>query len=279
MRRPARSAQSRRHCVDVRDGGRWRQLRRQGSSRGFVGGDAPAGALEFAVAASRAEAHRARRLQPRQASGKSRRPAPHMIPSFRWFGAADPIPLAHIRSDPRSHGHRGAALYDVPVGDAWSRARASAHSRLRSRMPGFALPWSRASRCTRTSSWGAPGADRLIDNYWRQHREYGRAPHSRVVLQLHAVFDWTRTDLAMRLPDGPRRSRTTIGRSPPSICRAEPESSRGGPPRTSPRISWRCSPPTATWTRSTSGTTSRTSSSASYRSPGKAGVRHRDPSR
>ena len=38
-----------------------------------------------------------------------------MYLTFRWFGAADPIPLAHIRQIP---GIRGvvSALYDVPVG-------------------------------------------------------------------------------------------------------------------------------------------------------------------
>jgi D-mannonate dehydratase len=36
--------------------------------------------------------------------------------TFRWFGAADPIPLAWIRQIP---GVRGvvSALYDVPVGE------------------------------------------------------------------------------------------------------------------------------------------------------------------
>ncbi len=42
--------------------------------------------------------------------------------TFRWFGPADPIPLAHIRQIP---GVRGvvSALYDVPVGAAWPRER------------------------------------------------------------------------------------------------------------------------------------------------------------
>ena len=45
-----------------------------------------------------------------------------MIPSFRWFGAADPVPLAYIRQIPGVTGVV-SALYDVPVGDAWGRAR------------------------------------------------------------------------------------------------------------------------------------------------------------
>ena len=43
-----------------------------------------------------------------------------MMLTFRWFGPADPIPLAHIRQIPGVAGVV-SALYDVPVGAAWSR--------------------------------------------------------------------------------------------------------------------------------------------------------------
>jgi len=43
-----------------------------------------------------------------------------MIISFRWFGPADPVPLAYVRQIP---GVRGvvSAVYDVPVGEVWPR--------------------------------------------------------------------------------------------------------------------------------------------------------------
>jgi len=111
-------------------------------------------------------------------------------------------------------------------------------------MPGFALPWSRAFRVHEDIKLGAPGAIGLIDPLLRQHREYGRAPHSRVVLQLHAVFDWTRTDLAMRLPDGSTAlaydDRALAGHR---LSRGTGEL-RGGPPRTQPADLRCCSPPT-----------------------------------
>src|SRR5213078_2933300 len=109
----------------------------------------------------RAQAHRSRRLQPRQRS-RGGGAAPHVIPSFRWFGAADSIPLAHIRQIP---GVKGvvSALYDVPVGDAWSRARLGT---LMAQIEDAGL-----------------GIPVLCYNFM-------------------PVFDWTRTDLAMRLPDG-----------------------------------------------------------------------------
>ena len=45
-----------------------------------------------------------------------------MYMTFRWFGRADPIPLAHIRQIPGVQGVV-SALYDVAVGDAWPRAQ------------------------------------------------------------------------------------------------------------------------------------------------------------
>src|SRR5207245_10614538 len=69
----------------------------------------------------RPQAHRARGLQPRERGG-SRGAAPRVIPSFRWFGPADPIPLANIRQIPGVTGV-GNALYDPPVVDTWSRER------------------------------------------------------------------------------------------------------------------------------------------------------------
>jgi mannonate dehydratase len=45
-----------------------------------------------------------------------------MYMTFRWFGPADPIPLAHIRQIPGVTGVV-SALYDVQVGDAWPKDR------------------------------------------------------------------------------------------------------------------------------------------------------------
>ena len=45
-----------------------------------------------------------------------------MYMTFRWFGRADPIPLAHIRQIPGVQGVV-SALYDVPVGERWPKSR------------------------------------------------------------------------------------------------------------------------------------------------------------
>ena len=45
--------------------------------------------------------------------------------AFRWFGASDPVVLAHIRQIP---GVRSvvSALYDLPVGEVWTRSPVAA---------------------------------------------------------------------------------------------------------------------------------------------------------
>src|SRR5882672_10549497 len=179
-------------------GGRWRQLRGRAHHAAHRRGRAGRGA-RVRGGRERAEAHRARRLQPRQRPG-SRGAAPHMIPSFRWFGAADPIPLAHIRQIPGVTGIV-SALYDVPVGDTWSRARLGA---LKAQVEDAGLRFAVVESVPvhEDIKLGRPGRDRLIDNYCASVASMGELRIPVLCYNFMPVFDWTRTDLAMRLPDG-----------------------------------------------------------------------------
>src|SRR5439155_666580 len=49
---------------------------------------------------------------------------------------------------------------------------------------------------------GRPGRDRLIDNYCASIASMGELGIPVLCYNFMPVFDWTRTDLAMRLPDG-----------------------------------------------------------------------------
>src|SRR6266699_748396 len=89
--------------------------------------------------------------------------------TFRWFGREDPIPLVHIRHIPGVSGVV-SALYDVPVGAAWSRERLE---RLKGEIEGAGL----------TFAMGALRIPVLCYNFM-------------------PVFDWLRTDLAQPLADG-----------------------------------------------------------------------------
>ena len=123
-----------------------------------------------------------------------------MIPSFRWFGPADPIPLEHIRQIP---GVRGivSALYRIPVGEAWpyddlarlAEAIVSA---------GLSLEVIESIPVHEAIKLGAPDRERFIDAYCDSVANMGRVGIPVLCYNFMPIFDWMRTDVAMRLPDG-----------------------------------------------------------------------------
>src|SRR5204863_9751945 len=135
----------------------------------------------------------------RQRAGR-RSAAPHMIQSFRWFGAADPVPLAYIRRIPGVTGVV-TALYDWQVGDAWGRARLGT---LKAQIEdaGLRLAVVESIPVHEDIKLGRAGRDRLIDRYSASIASMGELSIPVLCYNLMPVFDWTRTDLAMRLPDG-----------------------------------------------------------------------------
>jgi len=120
--------------------------------------------------------------------------------TFRWFGAADPIPLAHIRQIP---GVRGvvSALYDVPVGDPWPRARLE---QLGADIDaaGLTLTVVESIPVHEDIKLGRPSRDRLIANYCASVRAMGELGIPVLCYNFMPVFDWLRTDLAMPMGDG-----------------------------------------------------------------------------
>ncbi len=120
--------------------------------------------------------------------------------TFRWFGAADPIPLAHIRQIPGVSGVV-SALYDVPVGDRWSRERLD---RLKADIEaaGLRLAVVESIPVHEDIKLGRPTRDRLIGNYCDSVRAMGELGIPVLCYNFMPVFDWVRTDLALRLADG-----------------------------------------------------------------------------
>ncbi|HVH66813.1 MAG TPA: mannonate dehydratase [Gemmatimonadales bacterium] len=123
-----------------------------------------------------------------------------MIPSFRWFGPADPIPLGHIRQIPGVTGVV-SALYEVPVGDVWGRDRLRA---LKAQIEDAGLHFAVVESVPvhEDIKLGRPTRDRLIDNYCSSVQTIGELGVPVLCYNFMPVFDWTRTDLAHRLPDG-----------------------------------------------------------------------------
>jgi len=120
--------------------------------------------------------------------------------TFRWFGPSDPIPLAHIRQIP---GVRGivSALYDVAVGDAWPR---DAIAQLKDDVidAGLELAVIESIPVHEDIKLGHPSRDRLLDQYCESVRAMGEVGVPVLCYNFMPIFDWTRTDLAMPLPDG-----------------------------------------------------------------------------
>jgi len=123
-----------------------------------------------------------------------------MFLTFRWFGAGDPVSLRNIGQIP---GVKGivSALYDVPVGDAWPGDHIV---RLADAVndAGLELSVIESIPVHEDIKLGRPTRDRLIDNYAESIRQIGAAGVRVLCYNFMPVFDWMRTDLAMRLPDG-----------------------------------------------------------------------------
>ena len=120
--------------------------------------------------------------------------------TFRWFGPDDRIPLAHIGQIPGVTGIV-SALYDVPVGESWSVERIS---RLREQVEraGLALAVIESIPVHEDIKLGRPSRERLVAAYCDSVRNMGAAGVPVLCYNFMPVFDWTRTDLAMRMPDG-----------------------------------------------------------------------------
>ena len=120
--------------------------------------------------------------------------------TFRWFGASDPIPLAHIRQIPAVRGIV-SACYDVPVGEAWPLDRVLA-LREEVERAGLSLSVIESIPVHEDIKLGRTTRDRLVDNYCESVRNTGRAGVAVVCYNFMPVFDWMRTDLAFPLDDG-----------------------------------------------------------------------------
>ena len=120
--------------------------------------------------------------------------------TFRWFGNADPIPLAHVRQIP---GVRGivSALYDVPVGDTWTVDQLTRLAEVVD-AGDLSLDVIESIPVHEDIKLGRPDSERLLDNYAESVRNMGEAGIPVLCYNFMPVFDWTRTDLEMRLADG-----------------------------------------------------------------------------
>ena len=93
------------------------------------------------------------------------------------------------------------AIYDVPVGQVWSRERIR---QLKSdvEQSGLKLSVIESVPVHEDIKLGRPTRDELIDNYIQTIKNLGAEGINVVCYNFMPVFDWTRTDLAYELQDG-----------------------------------------------------------------------------
>jgi mannonate dehydratase len=120
--------------------------------------------------------------------------------AFRWFGADDPIPLAHIRQIPGVRQVVGA-LFDVPVGEVWPTDEIDA-LKTQVETAGLRLETIESVNVHDDIKIGRPSRDRYIANYIETIERLGRAGIKVITYNFMPVFDWMRTDLRLPLDDG-----------------------------------------------------------------------------
>lgn len=147
-----------------------------------------------------------------------------MILTFRWYGPADPIPLAHIRQIPGVEGIV-SALHDVPPGEAWT---GEAVLRLRDEVgeAGLRLAVVESIPVHEDIKLGRPSRDRYIEAFGQSLEAVGAASVGVVCYNFMPLFDWTRTDLSYPLEDGS----TTLAYRHADLPQIEATLGKGGLP-------------------------------------------------
>ena len=120
--------------------------------------------------------------------------------SFRWYGSDDKVTLENIRQIPGMEAIV-TAVYDVPVGEVWSRESIVALKK-QVEDAGLLFEVIESVPVHEDIKLGKPTRERYIENYCENIRRLAEAGIRCICYNFMPVFDWTRTQLDHRLPDG-----------------------------------------------------------------------------
>lgn len=120
--------------------------------------------------------------------------------SFRWYGADDKVILENIRQIPKMEAIV-TAVYDVPVGEVWSE-KSIADLKKQVEENGLKFEVIESIPVHEDIKLGKPDRDRYIENYCENIKKVAKAGVKCICYNFMPVFDWTRTQLDHRLPDG-----------------------------------------------------------------------------
>ena len=120
--------------------------------------------------------------------------------SFRWYGSDDKVTLQNIRQIPGMEAIV-TAVYDVPVGEVWSRESIQTLKK-QVEDAGLLFEVIESVPVHEDIKLGKPTRDRYIENYCENIRRLGEAGIKCICYNFMPVFDWTRTQLDKKAPDG-----------------------------------------------------------------------------
>lgn len=120
--------------------------------------------------------------------------------TFRWYGENDPVTLANIRQIPQISGIV-SAVFDVRVGEVWSNESIDAVKNA-ALQNGLTFEVVESVPVHEDIKLGKPSRDPYIKNYCENIRRLAGAGVKVICYNFMPVFDWLRSDLARKLPDG-----------------------------------------------------------------------------
>ena len=121
--------------------------------------------------------------------------------TLRWYGSKfDTVTLEQIRQIPGVHGVI-TTLYDTTPGEVWSRERIQA-MKAEVEAAGLQIAGIESVNIHDAIKTGAPERDMYINNYIETLENLGKEDIHLVCYNFMPVFDWTRTELARKRPDG-----------------------------------------------------------------------------
>jgi mannonate dehydratase len=123
-----------------------------------------------------------------------------MKSSFRWYGDSDPVSLEYISQIPDMHSIV-AAVYDVKPGEVWPE-ESIRHIAEECAAHGLIFDVVESIPVHEDIKLGRPTRDALLDVYCENIRRCAKYGVKCVTYNFMPVFDWTRTQLDKKAPDG-----------------------------------------------------------------------------
>ena len=150
--------------------------------------------------------------------------------TFRWFGKEkDTVTLEQIKQIPNVTGVV-PALHDLPAGELWTMDRVQKmYDEITS--AGLTMECIESVNVHEDIKLGLPSREKYIENYKQSIINLSKAGVKVICYNFMPVFDWTRTDLYMSLPDGSTclcyDGKQVEGKSPEDMFKEIDENSNG----------------------------------------------------